>query len=55
VNVPNREKAPNITDTVIMERPGLWETVRGDDEVGYEGSTATEARPVSPLSPDKSR
>jgi len=55
VDAPNREKDPSISDTVIMERPALWESTPGDHEVGYEGSTATEARPVVPLPPDKSR
>jgi len=55
VDAPNREKDPSISDTVIMERPGLWEPTRGDDDVGYEGSVATEARLVVPLPPDKPR
>ena len=55
MDVPNRQKDPTISDTVIMKRPGLWESVRGDDEVGHDVSTATEARPVVPVSPDKSQ
>jgi hypothetical protein len=55
VDAPSLEKDPTISDTVIMECPGLWESVRADDEVGYEGPAATEARPVLPLPPDKPR
>jgi hypothetical protein len=55
VDAPNLEKDPTISDTIVMERPGLWELTRGDHEVGYEGSAATQARPVVPLPPDKPR
>jgi hypothetical protein len=55
VDAPNLDKDPTISDTIIMERPGLWESTWGDDEVGYEGSAATHARPPLPLPSDKPR
>jgi len=55
VDAPKLEKDPTISDTVIMEQPGLWESPRRGAEVGCEGSTATEARPIVPLLPEKSR
>jgi hypothetical protein len=35
-----------IDDTVIMENPGQWEGIEGDYDVGYEGPTASDSRPV---------
>ncbi|HJR70706.1 MAG TPA: hypothetical protein VKA43_11740 [Gammaproteobacteria bacterium] len=55
MDAPNLEKDLTISDTIIMERPGLWESTRGDDEVGYEGSTAAQARPAVPSPLDKPR
>jgi len=35
-----------IDDTVIMENPGQWEGIDEDYDVGYEGRTGSDSRPV---------